>query len=351
MRDRSSPSAGSPSGALLRVKVRRGFLSCLLAFGLLSVNLGPTAQPLGAQEPRIGTRVDTAVVSVGDRLTLTVTVDHPAQSLVAWPDSLDLAPFEVLEARAIPPSTQRERTRSSLILTLAAFELGELEVPSFEVEVTEPDGEITTLTTSRFGIQVLTVGLDEDGDIRDIKGPMGIPLNLLPIFLLLLFVALAGGLARALYLRFRRGDPELRDTGPASPWRQPHEIALEALDRIESSALLENGEIKEYHIRVSEVLRSYVEGRFQVPAMEMTTLDILPGLEKTGVDATILQGFETFLDQCDLVKFAKYRPEPTTARAVLELGRRLVEDTIPSPERTAPEPAGAKEPEIQEASA
>jgi hypothetical protein len=81
----------------------------------------------------------------------------------------------------------------------------------------------------------------------------------------------------------------------------------------------------------------------------MTTLDILPGLEKMGVDAPMLQGFETFLDQCDLVKFAKYRPEPAAARAVLALGRRLVEDTVPSHGRTAPEPAGVEGPELQEA--
>jgi hypothetical protein len=320
-----------------------------LAFAALSGITGLAASPLKAQEAHLGMEVDTAVVSVGDRITLTVTVDHPNGSRVLWPDSLDLAPFEVLEAQAEPPTSQGEGVRSSLSLTLTAFDLGDLEIPSFDVEITGSDGESATLATEPVGIQVLTVGLDEGGDIRDIKGPLGIPLDLLPILLILLAVALVGVVGRGLYRRFRRGDPELKDTGPAAPWRAPHEIALEALDRLENSGLLARGEVKEYHIRISEILRRYVEGRFKVPALEMTTLDILPGLEERGLDTTVLEGFETVLDQCDMVKFAKYQPESSATGALLSLGRRLVEETVPIHGTRVPEPTTGEEPELQEA--
>jgi hypothetical protein len=346
MRFRSPLQAGFLSADPIRIVSRAG----LWVATLLVAHSSLQATRLSAQEPRIGTEVDTAVVSVGDRITLTVTVDHPASANVAWPDSLDLAPFEVLGGRATPPVSHNGGSRSSLILTLAAFELGDLEIPSFDVEVISASGESTLLGTSRFGVQVVSVGLDEGGDIRDIKGPLGIPISLLPILLIVLAAGLAGIFARALYKRLRRGDPELRDTAPAAPWRPPHEIALEALDRIQRSPLLENGEIKEYHIQISEVLRRYVEGRFQVPALEMTTLDILPGLEESGLGATTLDGFESFLMQCDMVKFAKHRPEPSAARSLLDLGRHLVEDTVPKHEEVPAGPAQAKGHELQEAS-
>ncbi len=319
----------------------------LCASGL--VYAAVVAPAAGAQEARIQVQADTATVFVGDRITFTVTVDHGIESLVVWPDSLDLAPFEVLEARAIPPTAREGEARSSLILTLTTFELGDLEIPSFEVAVTDPEGGRTTLATNRYGIQVLSVGLDEGGDIRDIKGPVGIPLDLLPLLLGLLAIFLIGVLARALYRRFRRGDPELRNTGPAAPWRPPHEIALEALDRLEESSLLEKGEIKEFHIQLSDVIRTYVEGRFRVPALEMTTLDILPGLKERSLEPSILEGFEYFLNHCDLVKFAKYRPEPEAARSLLALGRHLVQDTVPTTGVLAPRPEKAGKPEVQEA--
>ena len=128
--------------------------------GLLAGVLLVTAS-LSAQETRLHMSVDTSVVSVGDRITLTVLVDHHPDARLAWPDSLNLAPFEVLGAQVAPPLSQGETTRSSLVLVLAAFELGDLEIPSFDIQVTGPAGETTTLPTDRYGIQVLTVGLDE----------------------------------------------------------------------------------------------------------------------------------------------------------------------------------------------
>ncbi len=299
------------------MRVMAGFIAGLLL----------AAAPLGAQVPRLHMSVDTSVVSVGDRITLTVSVDHLPGAQVLWPDSLNLAPFEVLDAQIAPPLSQGERTRSSLALVLAAFELGELEVPSFDIQVRHSAGEDVTLPTDRYGIQVLSVGLDEGGGIREIKGPLGIPVNVAPFLLLLLAVVLGILLARHLYKRFRREHTEFRGTGPAAPWRPPHEVALEGFDRLERSPLLEQGKVKDYHIRASEIFRTYIERRFQVSALEMTTADIMPDLKMEGLEAPILDGFGRFLEGCDLVKFAKHRPDDDSSRAMLGLGRGLVQGT------------------------
>ena len=261
---------------------------------LLLVCLLLATPPLRGQSPRLHMEVDTAVVTVGDPITLTVSVDHSSDSRVIWPDSLDLTPFEILGGRALPPAPMGESTRSSMVLTLAAFELGDLEIPGFDIEVANAQGETAALTTNRFGIQVLTVGLDEGGDIREIRGPLGIPVGAVQISVLLLVLILAAALAWFFYRRFRRSDPESWASTPAAPYRPPHELALEALARIEESTLLERGQVKEYHIQVSEVIRTYIEGRFQVPALEMTTRDIMHGLGKVSLPTATLDGFRGF---------------------------------------------------------
>ena len=86
--------------------------------------------------------------------------------------------------------------------------------------------------------------------------------------------------------------------------------------------------MKAYHIEVSEILRRYVEGRFNVPALEMTTWEIADGLERARVGREFREGLRRFLDQCDLVKFAKVRPDARASIEVLELGRRLVRDSV-----------------------
>jgi hypothetical protein len=289
-----------------------------------------------AQGPDIRAEVDTTVITVGDRITLTISVDHPAGSRVDWPDSLDLTPFEVLDARAEAPAEAADGAPSSLVLTLTAFEVGELEIPGIPVEVVGPGEERTTLRTSRFHIRVRSVGLDEGGDIREIKGPLSIPRNLLGILLWGLGLLAAVSLGWFLFRRIARGGgPE--DAVPALPSRPPHEVALEALARLEASPLLERGEVKEYHIRASEILRVYVEGRFRVPALEMTTLDLTRGMARVGVDPPLLEEFRQYLHRCDMVKFAKDRPGMEASGALLALGRRLVEATVPVVEAPAEE--------------
>jgi len=295
----------------------------------------PTQTQASAQDqaPRLRTDVDTTVVTVGDPITLQISVDHAPDARVAWPDSLDLAPFEVLGARASGPSTQGGVAQSSLTVALAAYELGDLEIPGFQVAVVGAQGDTTFLDTNPFGIHVESVGLDEGGDIRALKGPLGLPLNRARVALWVLALALMGAMAFALYRRFRRGREEPGQAmGPAVPARPPHEVALEALARLEASPLLERGDVKEYHIQLSDILRTYVEGRFRVPALEMTTRDIVAGLERAGVEPSVRQGFNRFLDRCDMVKFAKNRPNAETSRQTLALGRSLVEETIAEPQ-------------------
>ena len=321
--------------------------------GLL-VSLLLAAAPLRGQAPQIRTEVDTTVVTVGDRITLKVSVDHPPTSQVVWPDSLSLAPFEILEAEAPPPDTKGDMARSSLILTLTAFELGDLEIPSFGVEVVDPESGGAVLATNPFGIQVVSVGLDEGADIRDIKGPLGLPRDPVQIFLFVLAMALLAALGWVLYRRLGPRTEGLEDPEPAVPRRLPHEVALEALVRLESSSLLERGQVKEYHIELSDILRTYVEGQFWVPALEMTSRDITAGLERIGVGSSMVGTFESVLSQCDMVKFAKHRPDVEASKTVLALGRRLVEETIPEPALTAetwaPEDQASPERDTREAS-
>ena len=283
----------------------------------------------GAQAPRIRAEVDTTAVTLGGRVELTITVEHAPSSAVVWPDSLDLRPFEVLDAVALPSAQSEGRTFSAVRLSLAAFELGELEIPSIEVRVVGPDSVVTALSTDPFGIGVVSVGLDEGGNIREIRGPLAIPRNLV---LLLPWLLLGTGLlALAYWMYRRRAGEEPTNRGRVVLPGLPHEDAYDALDRLERARLLERGEIKVYHIRVSEIIRTYVEGRFEVYALEMSTAEVLEGLGLRDLDAEVLGAFEAFLDRCDLVKFAKLKPNVEACLEVLAVARRLVDETKPRP--------------------
>ena len=294
---------------------------------LTAVLIALAPVPLRAQAPRIFTELDTALVSVGDRMAFTVRVEHDPAASVVWPDSLGLGSVEVLGTELLPPASEGRRSITGARFTLAAFELGDIEIPSFEVRVEAPDGSSITLSTDVYVITVQSVGLDEGGDIRAIRGPLGIPLSVIYVLPWILLVALLGGLGYWLWVKRRPVE--------ASPRRSviiprfPHEDAYEALARLQASDLLERGEIKEYHILASEIIRTYVEGQFGVYALEMTTGEVVEGLRGADLPEDDAQAFAGFAGRCDLVKFAKLRPAPDACRDSLEAARTFVDQTRP----------------------
>ena len=72
------------------------------------------------------------------------------------------------------------------------------------------------------------------------------------------------------------------------------------------------GEIKKYYTRLTEILRQYLENRFRVYSLELTTAETLDALVKTGFKKNgSYNELKAVLTGADLVKFAKYKPEPS----------------------------------------
>lgn len=313
---------------------RRLVGAALLVLSLL-VHVSAQTDP-----PGLLTTLDPVVITVGDPVRLVVTVRHAADARVVWPDPFELDPFELVDMRLLAPVPEGTRMRSSAELTVTAFELGELTLPTFEVEVVDAAGDTVRLATATAMVSVESVGRDEGGDIRDIKGPLAIPFRVVTLLPWLAGVVAVGAAAYWLYRRYRRRHrPDVQV--PLVPPRPAHEIAHESLDALEASGLLELGEVKIYHIRVSDIIRVYAQDRFGVEAMEMTTGGVLDGLRRTGALSGVVADFRQLLDRCDLVKFAKFRPAVPVCRDLVPLGRRLVDTTTPADPVPAVTPAEA----------
>ncbi len=217
------------------------------------------ASAAGQAAPTVETVVSAATAAVGDPITVAVTVRHAADAEVRWPDPVDAAPFELLDAPAAQSApTTDGGVESRLELRVAAFELGELSFPPLDLEVVDAGGGATALATEAVAVAIESVGRDEGGDIRDIKGPLAIPFAVVTLLPWLAALLAAAAVAAWIYRRYRRrARPEA--LVPALPPRPAHEVAREALDALEAAGLLERGEIKTYHIRLSDILRVYVE--------------------------------------------------------------------------------------------
>jgi hypothetical protein len=131
-------------------------------------------------------------------------------------------------------------------------------------------------------------------------------------------------------LRRRSSRPEVRAT--------PEEWALRELRRIEEREPVGNGNAERYHTLVSDVVRRYLELRFELPASRRTTAEFLAEMRQAPLLTTEQQALlRRFLERCDLAKFAPVRPSSAECLEASALARGFVEGyTAPSPGEKTP---------------
>jgi len=145
------------------------------------------------------------------------------------------------------------------------------------------------------------------------------------IGLILLLVALLALLLGMLVRRWldRRDRQEI-------PWVDPrpaHIIALEALEMLRARELIAQGEMKDFYVRISEIIRAYLERRFGFTALEMTSDEIRGQMQCLELSAEAHQGMDDFLMETDLVKFADFAPSESEADTVMKQARGLINST------------------------
>ncbi len=231
------------------------------------------------------------------------------------------------------------RVRRERTYFLEPFLEGPYTIPSLEIRFgTEKEAEDTwhRLDTDSLTITVASVlAPDAEPALQDILGPVSVqnptPWGWYTLWTLLLLSALG----YAYYYRFVRVVP-----GPPPPPPVPaHTRALEALEAIQQEKLVEKGLYKEYYIRVSDVLRRYMEDQFGLHASEHTTEEFLQDLQHNAVLALQEQLLlKEFLRHCDLVKFAKREPTSEEIQHTFDTCRQFVKDTAATQKLAAPSP-------------
>jgi hypothetical protein len=108
--------------------------------------------------------------------------------------------------------------------------------------------------------------------------------------------------------------------------RSPLEIALERLTRLQEEAT--EMEADPFIVEVSNIVRDYLETALEIPAREQTSEEVLQAVQLRGDMREILKaGMPQFLDQCDLVKFARQVLAGTQRSELLETAGTVVNET------------------------
>lgn len=183
---------------------------------------------------------------------------------------------------------------------------------------------------------VITVpepNLPANADVADIKRPVRARPALWPWLLGLALCALAWWL----WKKFQLQEEQTAEAGPPPDERPADVIALEALAALEASGLWAQGRYKEFYAGLTDALRAYLERRFGMPALKLTTWELARQLREAELDRNAVQLFKASFDRADLVKFAKIVPEAGQGALDLEAARQFIKlTTAAAPQESKP---------------
>ena len=254
--------------------------------------------------------VDRSAITIGDLVHYEITVRRDKNVQVFWPGlASNLGAFEIRDYQVDDPKKADGRFVERIRYTISTFDTGKFVIPPLKIEYAVlPDSTRHVLKTEPIEIQVASLRPSLEGDIRGLKPQEELPRDwkVLLSYIAFGFIAILIFMAIWLYIRYRRTG-ESPFVKPAPP-RPAHELALEALRQLQAAKLLEKGAVKEHFSRLSEILRMYVEGRFFIPALELTTYELMQRFAQESHAQVKTEPVHQVLSLCDLVKFAKYHP-------------------------------------------
>lgn len=224
------------------------------------------------------------------------------------------------------------RIQINYTVPVQSFDSGEYRLPPF-VYVAGRD----TARSNELMLQVIPVPVNEDAKISDYAGVAEpadksifdiLPQWMVDFWWVILLILLLAALTVWGIIRYR-------DRGyilPKKPEPSPYKVAKHQLAQLRAQRLWERGLEKDYFTRLTDVLRIYLDKRFGINAMEMTSDQIVRTLADNPSVKEKRDYIRKILTTADFVKFAKVRPQPGDSVSALEDAERFVEETKPSEE-------------------
>jgi hypothetical protein len=265
-------------------------------------------------------------VAVGDSFELKLLIEaEKGKTIYAAPINVSQLPHVESEAPKVkkvkPKAAAPGKVYYEAVYPLRAFAPGSHTLPPITISAGE-----AKIQTDAYAFQATPVKPDGATTIKDIDAPLAPPSNwLLYVFGVIFIIAVAG----AMIFWYMRRQKQTALPPQAAPQLSPHEIALARLNEIEALNLVAKGEMKRYHTEISHAIREYIAMRYDIPALELTTEDLLNRLSDADLPDAPLSLLRHFLTQCNLVKFAKQQPGKLEAHARLDEAQQFIEATKP----------------------
>ena len=294
---------------------------CIALLSLLSIS------SMQAQKASAHATIQPSEILIGEQALINLQVIAPKDMEILFPiyqDSI-VAGLEVL-SMGNPDTTIVDNVRTINVKYLVtSFDSTLYYIPSMPIS----DG-VDTIYSNSFGLKVTAPELKDSTvaylermkagetdsidfnelQLNDIKSIQKAPfswkdfLSLLWIpLIILILLAIIGAI---IYLIIKKNKKGYSFTPP--PLLAPHVRAMKSLDKIKKEKIWQQERYKEFYTQLTDVLRRYINERYGINSLEMTSGEILSIIRTKAEEDSVYNNLKQVLSVADLVKFAKYKP-------------------------------------------
>jgi hypothetical protein len=302
---------------------------------LLGCVLGP-GKSFAQHYLDIKAQADTNRIRIGEHVKLQLSARVQLEGLkgasfkVFFPSLPDsFSHFEVINRTNLDTITSEGEKFFHQTVTLSSYDSGRWEIPALKFEVFSiTDGSYDSVFTQPVMIDVNTVAVDTTKAFKPIKAVQGVSWNLLDYWLYLVLGALTALVIVGLILYFRK--KPVKAPVVAGPSEVPYDRAMRELQELKSEKLWEQGDVKQYYTRLTDILRTYFENQFGIAALEQTSAELLQNIKPVTILNQQREKLQTILIIADLAKFAKMQPTPQEHEDCMTKATEIVAWTKPA---------------------
>ena len=249
----------------------------------------------------VDSKIDKEIAYIGDIIKWTIMVENYEKRKFNFPiipdqdESISIIKHQIIYNNNDPIGIEFE---------LTAWDTGKFTTPSFSFDIMKSNEVDYSFQLDPIDFKIVSIlSTIDQAEFKDIKGPVPVK-NIFP-FREILYVVLLLVLMVAILLVWRKRISPQYEKINYDFLEDPYERASRRIKELDSSVLT-----KEYYSTLSHVLREYIETKYFIRTLEMTTEEIENTIEIFHFEEENFIKIINFLKKSDQVKYARHAPIP-----------------------------------------
>ncbi len=254
----------------------------------------------------VDSELDTTEGLIGNIFLWTIKVDGTEGKKVKFP-RIDIINKNISVKNHVIDVNDRTKKNHAIKYELMAWDTGRYTTPDYAIEILNDDESLDyriIVDPIEFSI-ISAADLNNKKDYQDIKGPIPVK-ALIPfdkiIYSIILFILLV-----CMILIWKKRQVSIYHKIDYSNFEKPHYRALRRLKELDSASL-----VKDNYFLLSHIVRQYLESKYFIRTLEMTTKEIDGQKNLIPMKDEYLSNLIKFLDNADKVKYARKSPSIDT---------------------------------------